>query len=140
MQLSSSVECVIKCVIEYAACTVHVQDIVLALRVSIAECETRHGIRKVVIVALGVGYGHLLADNCLTSVDVDDIDLIGTEEVVSPVGHGGCQRSSISLEDALLCDAVVDRPATYDCSITDIFWSHLMFACAINEFLTTKRI
>ena len=118
----------------------HVQDIVLSLRVSIAEGETRHGIKQVVIIALGVGNGHLLADNCLTSVDIDDIDLIGTEEVVSPVGHGGCQRSSIPLEDALLCDAVVDRLATYDCSITDIFWSHLMFACAINELLATKRI
>lgn len=92
----------------------HVQDIVLALRVSIAEGEARNGLEQVVIVALGVGNGDLLADGSLSTVDIDDIDLIGTEQFVSPVGHGCCQRSRVSLEDALLCDAVVDVLASDD--------------------------
>ena len=93
----------------------HVQDIVLALRVSIAEGEAGNGLEQVVIVALGVGNGDLLADGSLSTIDIDDIDLIGTEEVVSPVGRGCCQRSCVSLEDALLCDAVVDVLASDDC-------------------------
>ena len=51
----------------------HVQDIVLALRVSIAEGEARNGLEQVVIVALGVGNGDLLADGSLSTVDIDDI-------------------------------------------------------------------
>ena len=128
----------VKRIVEDATRTPHVEHIVLSLCVGVAEGEAWDSVEEVVIVTLGVRDGDPLAHHRLAVVDVDQIDLVRAEKLVSPSSHRHRERSRVCLEGALLGDAVVEGLAPDGCAVTCVFGRHLVLARAVYQLLAPE--
>ena len=134
------VECIVECVVEDTPTSLQVQNLLLTLRIDVAESVAWHGVVQVIPLTFRVRDGHSLAHYGRTANDIDQIDLIRTKEVFRPVCHRGGKIARICVESTGLSDAVVDFLTTNVSSIPGILRVDLMLAKAVEQLLAAKAV
>lgn len=134
------IEGVVESIVEDAARAQHVDDVVIALCILVAEGEARKLIIVVSILRLGISYQNLLANVGVAIAEVDDVDGLRAEQLINPVGHSEGEDARVSLEDARLADVVVTVVLAYKATLTLVAWSYRVSTGTVEEFLNTKAV
>ena len=139
-QNSKLIKGVVESIVEDAARAQHVDDVVVALCILVAEGEARKLIIVVGILRLGISYQNLLADVGVAIAEVDDVDGLRAEQLVNPVGHGEGEDARVSLEGARLADVVVAVVSAYESAFALVGWRYRVSTGTVEEFLNAKAV
>lgn len=134
------IEGVVESIVEDAARAQHVDDVVIALCILVAEGEARKLIIVVSILRLGISYQNLLADIGVAIAEVDDVDGLRAEQLINPVGHGEGEDARVSLESARLADVVVAVVSANESTFALVGWRYRVSTGTVEEFLNAKAV
>ena len=139
-QNSKLIKGVVESIVEDAARAQHVDDVVVTLRILVAEGESWKLIIVVGILRLGISYQNILADVGVAIAEVDDVDGLRAEQLVNPVGHGEGEDARVSLEGARLADVVVAVVSAYESTFALVGWRYRVSTGTVEEFLNAKAV
>ena len=134
------IEGVVESIVEDAARAQHVDDVVIALGILIAEGEARKLIIVVGILRLGISYQNLLANVGVAIAEVDDVDGLRAEQLINPVGHSEGEDARVSLESARLADVVVAVVSSYESAFALVGWRYRVSTGTVEELLDAKAV
>lgn len=134
------IEGVVESIVEDAARAQHVDDVVIALCILVAEGEARKLIIVVSILRLGISYQNLLADIGVAIAEVDDVDGLRAEQLINPVGHSEGEDARVSLEGARLADVVVTVVSSYESAFALVGWRYRVSTGTVEELLDAKAV
>ena len=134
------IEGVVESIVEDAARAQHVDDVVIALGILIAEGEAWKLIIVVGILRLGISYQNLLANVGVAIAEVDDVDGLRAEQLINPVGHGEGEDARVSLEGARLADVVVAVVSANESTFALVGWRYRVSTGTVEEFLNAKAV
>lgn len=139
-QHSKLIKGVVESIVEDASRAQHVDDVVIALGILVAEGEARKLIIVVSILRLGISYQNLLADIGVAIAEVDDVDGLRAEQLINPVGHGEGEDARVSLESARLADVVVAVVSSYESAFALVGWRYRVSTGTVEELLDAKAV
>lgn len=131
---------IVESIVEDAARAQHVDDVVIALCILVAEGEARKLIIVVSILRLGISYQNLLANVGVAIAEVDDVDGLRAEQLINPVGHGEGEDARVSLEGARLADVVVAVVSSYESAFALVGWRYRVSTGTVEELLDAKAV
>ena len=107
-----------------------------ALRVLVGKVEGRH-----VIVLVADDTGRVRDDYLASALTIHpEVHLLRTEQLISPVGHVGCQPAGIGLEVSLFLHLVVTQLSTDARRLARILRVLLVCAVAVQELDASEAV
>ena len=137
---STLLKSIVECIVEDASRAQHVDDVVIALCILIAEGEARKLIIVVGILRLGISYQNLLANVGVAIAEVNDVDGLRAEQLINPVGHGEGEDARVSFEGARLADVVVAVVSANESTFALVGWRYRVSTGTVEEFLNSKTV